>query len=216
MHWRAIQRVVTGRLLAIIIMAVAAHGETVVEDTFSRSGLLDGSSPDRGEARWSVTGKVVIEDNQARFTSNAASKGTNTVASYPVKLAPKKIYTLSATLSESEGGWLALGFGTEKPGALPGGYAWMLQHPSDLVEIFRGPGSQGGSLYSSAANANTKKTRFKITLNTDTKEVSFYVNNVLKAQETIADLPEITHLFLHGRDVTGSVSHFRLEDEPSR
>jgi hypothetical protein len=120
----------------------------IYHDSFSRQGLLHGSTPDQGATPWVADAAWQLDGSRARVTASGR------LALLPFQPCPNNIYTLSATIHCTNASpayeWMSIGFanGFTTSGAWhtvnnPVGWS-LLRYQSDAnnqAQSFLGPGS---------------------------------------------------------------------------
>jgi hypothetical protein len=183
----------------LTLAAVSSHGTILIQDTFDRSGALDGTTTTIGGLIWSA-GASMTTDGSALWLGNAGF--------IPFTPVSGMVYTLEAVMKYSgvagEQAWGGFGFATTAdPNAqtftIAGtGAPWMLSHwwGNDLG-TFAGPGTEnsipdGGYTYDRLVY-NT----FSIVLDTTEPmwKASFYINGQATGDSyTYSVNPTITHI----------------------
>ena len=198
---------------------------TVYYDTFSRTGLLKGSTPspaDTGNATWYAYNEL-ITTNSALAVTNAAPPYYNN-AFLPFTPQLNNIYTLSANIYTLTGGnnWLAMGYAESATtnsyyGSASVGAGWLLQRANDSqVQTFSGPGTAGLNNFSGPGTAVTNS--YSIVLDTTAGNVSsgwtvaFSENGTQLQQDTYAANPSLHDVGVGADGATGNYYDFQLTD----
>lgn len=208
-------------LLSLIACGNNASATIILQDSFTRSGALNGSAPDIGTGTWSVTSNVnsasLVTGDTTNLTTNGSAavltdphsgtSGDNVYAYYNIgSLLANATYTLSADVNISSGSWIALGFTNGTTDAQTNGYAWELLKPANAYQSFGGVGT------TNSLNSNTfgsTVTTLKLVLTTDSNGYAalakYYINTAqLPLTYTFAAGTTLNGIFFQGRDTTGS------------
>jgi hypothetical protein len=175
------------------------QAQTVVmqDDFHYKTDGMDEHSPIKGTETWkfwSDEGTVITDGTQASFITNdgKAGEGGQVKISYPFELAGNTFYTLKVTFQfkptkSEKGGWMGFGFGSGENGVAEN-EPWLFvdtQRESSDDAFSHGMIGQKetGSMIVSADDY-THPITAKITWNTGTGEVQYYVNEQVQLDWT--------------------------------
>jgi len=230
-------------LLCVVSPSGFSQLSTIVmqDDFHYKTDNIDGHSPTKGSESWRkwYAGVVSADGNMAAIVTEAgkaeAEEG-HAKASYPFDLTENTLYTLKVTfkfkpVKPGEGGWVGFGFGTDQSGGAnnEGGdtknTCWMMLSP--MVEASEGAISHGyveaeevGNTVIPADDYNFPITA-KVTWNTRTGEVKYYINNQVQLDWTPKKLTASesgNRIFLEGLNTCNStkVTNVTLSAEPAK
>ena len=222
-------------LLFILSMAGAVWAQatnTIYQDAFRRTGLLNGSTPspvDTSNATWYAFSQLITNGSEIAVTNASPSGGNYNNAFLPFTPQLGHVYTLSVGVEGTSGGvwWLAFGFAQNA--IINNWYAaanisvgWLLQRANaQQAQAFLGPGT-GNQLSNVAEGGNTNDfITFSIVLDTTTGNASsgwtatFYTNGVQVAQGVYASNPSIQYVGVGADSATGYYQNFTLTDYAS-
>ena len=222
-------------LLTIGNAAGAQVTNVIYQDTFNRTRLLNGSSPD-------VTGRVVGNNVVWKAIPELLTDGTNISVAVPTPspvrgvnqynnaFLPFKpevghVYTLSVEIKGTYGddNWLAFGFAQNARlnnyfAADNIGVGWLLQRANDAgIQVFQGPGTSGDDTFPSSENTNAFN-KYNIVLDTTTGDaasgwtITFFQNGTELKQCVYSANPSIAYVGLGADGVTGYYRNFNLND----
>ncbi|HZM01603.1 MAG TPA: hypothetical protein VFC44_01145, partial [Candidatus Saccharimonadales bacterium] len=222
---------VTSAVSTVVLYGVNGVTNTIYQDTFSRTGLLVGSSPspvNTGNAVWVGAPAFATDGSEVNMTPGTVQGGTYPNAYLPFSPQVGHVYTLSCDIEALTGAaqWLAFGF-AETPitnnyyAAATGGADWLLTRGNGTqYQLFKGPGT-GGNLGGNlpAADASAFET-FSLILDTTTGtsasgwSMSLYTNGVVEVSVTNAwsPNPPIAYVGLGSDAATGYFENFSLTD----
>jgi hypothetical protein len=189
---------------------------TVFNETFSEDGSIAGRSVETGYGTWIAHSELQATNGVA--LPAATGPGKNALLLFTPQTGT--VYTLSADLSATSGGWLALGFVSDTAATIYGNeffytYAdtaapWMYIQPSGNVATFSGPGTGGEESFPGTGSSGT----CSITLDTtgsDWKAV-YYFNDVALSTNVFSGALNITHVGFGGYPTSDhEVDNFKLE-----
>ncbi|HWF18019.1 MAG TPA: LamG-like jellyroll fold domain-containing protein [Verrucomicrobiae bacterium] len=236
--WRGTLTWSTAAILLVFLAFVAgtarAQTNIIYQDTFARTGLLNGTAPDTVNASnavwWASTNTLV---NSALYTDGSEVIATN----YPnpsngyyingflpftPQVGHKYTYAISAYGIIGGNQWLALGFALNEItnnyyAAANCGAAWLLVRASGAnYQPFLGPGTTSGSTVTLPGGATTNT--FTIVLDTTTGTaisgwtVSWYANGILGRQAVYGANPAIHYVGCGVDAATGYFQQFSLTD----
>jgi hypothetical protein len=195
----AVFAVLIGALAASTPSALAA-GETVIyQDTFNRSGNLNGSSPtiQSGANTWSSNGDAddwtASTTNGGQITTTAVSGNRN--AFLPFVVASGNVYTYSVYMNNTSGvtNWLAIGFPIAANNATanfygnpPNPIGWMGMRGNTSSQNFRylGPGLGGTANIGTDMGANTITVVFDAKTNPTNWAFTWLINGTVVSGPT--------------------------------
>ncbi len=198
------------RAPAFLLMMLTPEAEVpvsvLISDSFSRSGDLNGSSPDVATGTWVVPGSPPNSEPQmTNGVLNAHADSSNDKRmNLPFEFESGAVYELSVDVDVEDGSgtsWLGVGFTDDTAADASAGeglYAWMHLRSdvsgSDDGRTFTGLNTAGGTAYSASTNAGT----LKIVLDTSGTAWSaeFYYNDECVRTETLSVTPSLTGVFL--------------------
>lgn len=199
-----------------------AQAGVVISDTFSRTGSLNGSTPDINPGTsWNVPDTSVSHATDGSVL-NMAGESLSARANIGFTLDPGLIYTLSVDVNVDDAGgpwWLNAGFTTDlTKGAsyYDGVSAWMLLRSEDDetsdIQTFTGPNTVGAVDYDLASFTNTGTMKIELdTTNLANYSAKWFFNGNLLGTGTIG-APAITGVFLGSGYQTGTFDNFLLTD----
>jgi len=143
-------------LIANLAVTYSASSAIVYSDTFTRTGVLAGSSPDVVTGTDGSTAGAVWSSNAAwtidgDVTSTTGSSNANAYLPFTPEIGTE--YTLTVNLASASGSWLALGFMIQatNPGTIDGSNGfqqvpplpvfWMLLQTDSGIQAFGGGGT---------------------------------------------------------------------------
>ncbi|TWT97636.1 hypothetical protein Pla108_17880 [Botrimarina colliarenosi] len=148
--------------------ASSAPAATLLSESFAGAGgALNGTTDDTAGVAWQ-SGPAFLDDGTI---NRVVAGGANGEAAFlPFVPAPGNIYSLSATVANSQGSWVALGFMPALPSggdwtvtdfsvrhSNNGAHAWILTRASggNDQEAFNGPGTANGAFGGDIADPNS-------------------------------------------------------------
>lgn len=205
-------------LTAIAVVAMAAvsvNAEVIYSESFSGTGVLDGTAPDVGTGTWLASVDV---NKDGTFDDTGASDAANDDNAF-LALTPEsgKIYTLSATLTQPAGAsWVAIGFTDNAvvtddfwdniPTAT---VPWMLYRSSGELDTYMGPATSGTKVDEGDFSGPLS---LSIVLNTVQAQwtAKWFVNGTSVRTETFTSNPTGIHYVGFGRDggTLGTIDDF--------
>jgi PEP-CTERM motif len=210
--------------LSMSLLTNYAQAGVIISDTFTRTGSLNGSTPDINPGTsWNVP-----NDSSANHTTDGsvlnmvAEPWGVSGANIGFTLDPGLIYTLSVDVNVGDTGeynWLNVGFTTDltNGGTYYGGLsAWMLLRSqevstSDDIQTFTA-NNTGVVDYELASFTNTGTMKIELdTTNLTNYSAKWFFNGNLLGTGTIG-APAITGVFLGNYDQTGTFDNFLLTD----
>ena len=207
--------------------ATPATAAVIYQDAFSRSGNLNGSSPDIGSNPWVASTSGTADTTDGTQVLNQPGHA----AFLPFTPANGLVYTLSADLNTSAttNFWEALGFsdnnntGTNSFHVIPGNTVgpWLLQtgNGTSPDSTFLGPGTSGQN-DPTVASSNTGYANYAIVLNTINPTawtVAFHRNGSLMpgtTTYTYVTNPTINYVGFGNSQILGNVDNFMLTVVP--
>ena len=143
-----------GIISALLLLAAGTattSAAVIYSDSFSRSGILNGSAPDVTNSPGQTW--IAVNDATAATVGSQVTLQAERLAFLPVSITANNVYTLQADL-ETTGSvnWMALGFSLNTPTTVPwhgSGHlavAWALDEADDGFQdaVFGGVGSANG------------------------------------------------------------------------
>lgn len=207
-------------LIAIPMLCASAAATTIYEHNFGGFGNpINGTAVDVGGAIWEA-GDLFLDDGTISGSTNGAFEGA---ALLPFVPTDGRVYTLAATITNDEPGWIGFGFldtrvsdlftngagfsglnTAQSRHAQAGGYAWMLTR-EDNQEGFAGRNTANGVF--SAANDTSSALDIEIILDTTAGvgswTVEYLVDGVSQGSSgLVASASDITYVGF-SRDVPG-------------
>jgi hypothetical protein len=143
-----------GLISALLLHSVGTattSAAVIYSDSFSRSGILNGSAPDVTTSPGQTW--IAADDASAATDGSQVALVAERLAFLPVNITANNVYTLQADLNTTgSANWMALGFSLNAPTAVPwhgGGHlavAWALDEAADGIQdaVFGGLGSANG------------------------------------------------------------------------
>ena len=222
-HW-----LMAATLLSMACEVQAQVTNTIYQDNFSRTGMLNGSTPslaNASHAAWTGFPELFTDGFEISVTNATPTNGNYNNAFLPFTPQAGHIYTLSVGIKETRGNnhWLAFGFAQN---ALLNNYyaadnigmGWLLQRADDSeVQLFLGPGMRGDATLSSSGSTNVFN-RYSIVLDTTAANASsgwtitFYRNEIQVAQDVYSLNPAIRYVGIGADGATGYYRDFSLSD----
>ena len=163
---------VAGTTLAVLGITVSAASASIIyQDSFNRTGSLNGSTPsptDTNNATWTAGSSITTTAASGGYASLTS---TSSMAYLPFTPVSGNIYTLTASLNPTPGtttNWLALGFfpqGASIAGSAPdaGASVMVLERDNRQSQVFNG---DGASANGPTSPNNPGYTTWSIVLNT--------------------------------------------------
>lgn len=228
---RGLKSILGASLLIGVGIADSSRATTIYNDTFNRTGDLNGSTPaptDTGNAKWvSAAGAFTANSGSVSVAGPNGGGNSGNNASLPVTLATSTAYTLSVTITptanSSNSDWLAVGFGTlnTTTGAIENAdndQVWVLYRESGGTATFYGGGTNNPVVGNTATVAGSADT-FTITLNTSTDAFSITDSQGLVNRSntlTSAEVSSIAYLNLGALNTAGGAfSNLQLTSTPT-
>ena len=215
-------------LLTLAGTVQAQFTNTIYQDTFNRTGLLNGSTPsptDTGHATWTAFPELFTDSSAIVVTDATPSNGYNN-AFLPFTPQAGHIYTLSIEIKGTSGDdqWLAFGFAqnvllNNYYAADDIGVGWLLQRANNAeVQVFQGPGTSGDNDTFSSNGGNKAFNRYSIVLDTTTGDaakgwtITFLQNGTRLKQSVYTSNPSIAYVGVGADGATGYYRNFSLSD----
>ena len=222
---------VTSAVSMVVLYGVTGVTNTIYQDTFSRTGVLVGSSPspvNTGNANWVGAPAFSTDGSEVNMTPGTAQAGTYPNAYLPFTPQVGHVYTLTCNIEALTGAaqWLAFGF-AETPitnnyyAAATGGVDWILTRGNGTqYQLFEGPGTGGNLGGNLPAADGTAFETFSLVLDTTTGSaargwsMALYTNGVVENSVTGAwsPNPPIAYVGLGADAATGYFQNFTLTD----
>lgn len=207
------QHRIPAMILSAVLCTIASNRVSadviLVQDTFTRSGALAGSSPDTG-ANWSTGNSHATDGSVLNMSATGAR------ANIGFNFVQGSIYSLSVDLdvNDSSGNqWLSMGFTSDIGSSAnfgSGTEIWMLQrsenNASADVQTYHSGAAENHNLLTFANDGS-----MMITLDTTnaTDYVATYTRNGVTLRTANVGTPTITGVFLSNQ-TTGTFDNFQL------
>ncbi len=213
-----------GIISALLLFAAGTtttSAAVVYSDSFSRSGILNGSAPDVTNSPGQTW--IAANDATAATVGYQVALQAERLAFLPVNITANNVYTLQADLNDTgSANWMALGFSLNAPTTVAwhgGGHlavAWALDEADDGFQdaVFGGVGSANGQ---TVGVSGTGFHTYKIVLDTMAPQwtVTWFRDSVQTGSTfTYASNPTtISHVgFGTYADTTGTVDNFSFSE----
>jgi hypothetical protein len=201
-------------LLSLFTVAAVVQAQVtnvIYQDSFARTGVLNGTSPDTVDATgatWianTLVNQIVTDGSEVAFTNTVIAGTPYNNAFLPLTIEIGHIYTLMASLLANTNygnNWMALGYSIT-PTMIQGfnasstGCGWVLHRSTNApgngssgnFQCYLGPNTGGGTTYGFGNAAYTTNfTTYNIVLNTAANPtnwtVAFYTNGALVTTKT--------------------------------
>ena len=175
--------------LASAVPTGTASAAVVYQDSFNRTGHLNGSTPsptDTAGATWAASKSITTTTATGGYASLSS---TSSMAYLPFTPVSGNVYTLTASLNPTPGtttNWLALGFfpqGGSSPAAAPDAVAsvMVLERDNRGSQVFNGDGK---SINGPKSPDGTGYTKWSIVLNTTRPDWTVSISEVGVSGET--------------------------------
>lgn len=201
-------------VLVVVVGAGTTAGAVIIyHDSFSRTGALNGSTPDitRNSDSWVAT-------DGTTDGSVYSMPSSNFWAVLPFAAAGKDIYTLSVDASpqnDNTYNWLSLGFMNDLDQTKAKQGPWMLVRANGDIQAFGGP-AISNLVYDGLGGNPGQFNNLQVVLDTTHAAwtSTFYVNGAqVGSTFTYASNPAIVGVHLQNYSISGSYDNFSLTSE---
>jgi hypothetical protein len=199
----------------VVVVAVWGFGQAeaaiVYYDSFSRTGDLNGSTPD---ITWNTNAWVATAGTTDASVCGVPS--SNFWATLPFTPIGYYVYTLSVDAAPQNGNpdsWLSLGFMNDMDQTKAQQSPWMLVRGDGKIGAFGGPTAIVNFVYNGPGGNPGEYNNLRMVLDTTHAAwtSAFYVNGTqVGSTSTYASNPTIVGVHLQNGDISGSYDNFSL------